>query len=258
MAATIAPSRFSRRRWLAHALWAAPSLVAGDAGWVEPDWIAVRTRRMSDAPKTRFVQFTDVHHKGNDARLRRLVELVNGLGPDFACFTGDLIEEARFAAPALDILAGLRCPLFGVPGNHDHWSRADFGAFRRTFAATGGAWMMDEVRVAPGGRVRMMGFDRSMARLRPEPGVFNLVLMHYPAWADDLPFRAELLLAGHTHGGQVRVPFYGALATPQESGRYEMGAYETPAGPLYVNPGIGTLLMDVRLNCRPELTVFEV
>ena len=250
--------RFSRRRWLAHALWAAPSALGFDGALIEPEWIAVRTRRLSETPRTRFVQFTDVHHKGNDARLRHLVRLVNDLKPDFACFTGDLIEHARFAAPALEILSGIRCPLFGVPGNHDHWSRADFGPFRRTFAATGGAWMMDEVRVAPGGRIRLMGLDRPMGRLRPEPGIFNLVLMHYPAWADRLPFKAELLLAGHTHGGQVRVPFYGALVTPRESGGYELGAFETPAGPLYVNPGIGTLFMEVRINCRPELTVFEV
>jgi len=233
-------------------------LAASDAGLVEPDWIAVRTRRMSDAPTTRFVQFTDVHHKGNDTRLRHLVDLVNGLKPDFACFTGDLVEEARFAAPALEILSGIRCPLFGIPGNHDHWSGADFGRFRKVFAATGGAWMTDEVRMAPGGRVRLMAFDRSMAKLRPQAGNFNLVLMHYPAWADNFPFRADLLLAGHTHGGQVRMPFYGALVTPHESGSYEIGAYETQAGPLYVNPGIGTLFMDVRLNCRPELTLFEV
>ncbi len=250
--------RFSRRRWLAHMLWAAPSALALEGGIVEPGWIAVRTRRLSATPRTRFVQFTDVHHKGNEARLRHLVALINDLKPDFACFTGDLIEESRFAQPALAILSAIQCPLFGVPGNHDHWSHADFGLFRRAFHATGGAWMMDDVRMAPGGRIRLMGLDRPMASLRPAPGIFNLVLMHYPAWADRLPYKADLLLAGHTHGGQVRVPFYGALVTPGESGGYELGAYETPAGPLYVNPGIGTLFMDVRVNCRPELTVFEV
>lgn len=250
--------RLTRRSALTHFLWAAPTAIAGDAALFEPGWLAVRTRRLSESPGTRFVHFTDVHHKGDNRRLHHLVDTVNRLKPDFACFTGDLVEEARFAGPALEILGGIRCPLFGIPGNHDHWAKVDFRECRRAFASTGGAWMVDESCSTAGGRVHLMGFDRSMARLRPKTGRFNIVLMHYPAWADELPFRADLLLAGHTHGGQVRIPFYGALVTPEESGRYEIGAYETQAGPMYVNPGIGTLFMDVRLNCRPELTVFEL
>jgi predicted MPP superfamily phosphohydrolase len=248
----------TRRHWLTHALWAAPTAVAADAAWLEPGWLAVRHRQLSPAPRTRFVHFTDVHHKGDDDRLRRVVDVINGLKPDFACFTGDLIEEAAFLAPALVHLARIQCPLFGIPGNHDHWSGANFAPAREVFAATGGGWLMDETRTTAGGRVRIIALDRSQAPLRPQPGVFNLVLMHYPAWADELPYRADLLLAGHSHGGQVRLPWIGALVKPEETGRYEMGAYDSPAGPVYVNPGIGTFYLDVRFNCRPEVTVFEV
>ena len=231
--------------------------VVGDAGWVEPDWLKVRKLSLGSAPKTRFVHFTDLHHKGDTARLRQVVAVINGLRPDFACFTGDLIEEESFLEPALGILAGIRCPLFGIPGNHDHWSHADFGPARRMFAATGGGWLVDEVRTVANGGIRIIALDRSMAPLRPVAGVFNLVMMHYPAWADELPFRADLLLAGHSHGGQVRIPFYGALVTPEETGRYDLGWFQTPAGPLYVNPGIGTFYFDIRFNCRPEVTLFE-
>ena len=77
-------------------------------------------------------------------------------------------------------------------------------------------------------------------------------------WADRLPFASDLVLAGHSHGGQVRLPWLGALVRPQHVGPYEMGWYSTPAGPLYVNPGIGCLGFDVRFNCRPEVAVFEV
>lgn len=254
--------RLSRRHWLRHLAWSVPvglvAAVGADAGWLEPEWLKVRTLRLNPRPRTRFVHFTDIHFKGDEARFHRLVSVVNGLKPDFACFTGDLIEEASFLAPALDLLSGIRCPIYGIPGNHDHWSGADFGLMRKVFAATGGGWLMDEVRVVPGERIRLMALDRSMAPLRPVAGVFNLVLMHYPAWADDLPYRADLLLAGHSHGGQVRLPFIGALVTPQETGRYDLGWFETPAGPLYVNPGIGTFYIDIRFNCRPEVTVFEV
>jgi predicted MPP superfamily phosphohydrolase len=66
------------------------------------------------------------------------------------------------------------------------------------------------------------------------------------------------MLAGHSHGGQVRLPFYGALVIPFGVDDYELGRFDTPAGPLYVGAGIGTFYLDVRFNCRPELTLIEI
>ena len=68
----------------------------------------------------------------------------------------------------------------------------------------------------------------------------------------------DLILAGHSHGGQVRVPFYGPLLLPFGVGRYDMGLFHTASGPLYVNPGLGWFPVPIRFNCRPEITVFEV
>ena len=69
----------------------------------------------------------------------------------------------------------------------------------------------------------------------------------------------DLVLAGHSHGGQVRVPFYGSLVLPSHVDEYDMGLFQTTAGPLYVNPGIGCVgKYDVRFNCRPEITVIEI
>ena len=67
------------------------------------------------------------------------------------------------------------------------------------------------------------------------------------------------MLAGHSHGGQVRIPFYGAPAVPFAVDEYDLGRFQTPAGPLYVNPGIGYLSgFAFRFNCRPEITVIEI
>jgi len=87
----------------------------------------------------------------------------------------------------------------------------------------------------------------------------RLLLTHYPNYVDSLAgLRFELILAGHSHGGQVRVPLLGPLALPSGVGRYHLGLYETPAGPLYVNPGLGTSYLPVRINCRPEITLVEI
>lgn len=248
----------SRRRWIRHLAWVTPGYAGVHARWIEPDWLAVRTYRLNPKPTIRIAHFTDIHHRGDEGRIRDVVGRVNRLNPDFAVFTGDLVEEAPMFAPALDILSTIRCPLYGIAGNHDHWAKVDFRLAKAAFAKTGGGWLKDEAKLAANGRVRLLALDRLPALAEPADGVMNLVLMHYPAWADRLPYRADLLLAGHSHGGQVRIPFYGALVKPHDVGRYEMGWYDTPAGRLYVNSGIGSLQVDFRFNCRPELAVFEV
>ncbi len=250
--------KLDRRRFLRQAFWGMPCVPLLDAT-VEVEWLRIRRIRLGDGPIAhRFVQFTDVHYKGHEDYFRHVIKCVNDLKPDFAVFTGDLIERARYAPKALEIVGGLQMPLYGVPGNHDHWSRAPFGAFRKAFAATGGAWMQDESRL-----IQLLAMDRFNYRPEPMAGAFNLLLVHYPGWADFLPqrgpsLRHDLILAGHTHGGQIRLPLYGALVTPFDTNGYELGWYNTPPGPLYVNPGIGTLGANIRFNCRPELTIFEV
>lgn len=66
------------------------------------------------------------------------------------------------------------------------------------------------------------------------------------------------MMAGHSHGGQVRLPFYGAPILPWGVGRYDLGYFETKAGPRYVNAGIGTYYFPFRFNCRPELTLITL
>ena len=92
------------------------------------------------------------------------------------------------------------------------------------------------------------------------PEAKNILLTHYPADVKNLGDRKfDLMLAGHSHGGQVRLPFYGPLILPSHVDEYDLGFYQTPAGPLNVNPGIGYIGdYDIRFNCRPEITVIEV
>jgi predicted MPP superfamily phosphohydrolase len=263
---SLTPSKLNRRRFLQRlGLIGAAGLLApaADAKWLEPHWLKIRRLRIgTDAPVARFAYFTDLHYKGDEAYVRSVVAAINALRPDFVCFGGDLIEDARYLPAALALLAELQAPLYGVPGNHDYWSRADFGLYRAGLARTGGAWLTNDHRDPPGGRVRIIG----LACNRPHEGALplkpdarNVVLMHYPAWVNQLAGqRCDLMLAGHSHGGQVRIPFYGPLVIPFNVGPYDLGRFETESGPLYVNPGIGWFYMNLRFNCRPEVTVFEV
>jgi hypothetical protein len=250
----------SRRTFLRTALYGLPTLALADAFGIEPGWLKVKTIRLTDGvPRHRFIHFTDLHFKGDTDYLQTVVDRINALSPDFVCFTGDIIEEEEHLEAALKALGVIKCPLYGIPGNHDHWSHADFAPIMEAFAATGGAWLQDRQVTIRDGSINLMGIDRLPPRVEALLGKTNLLLVHYPEWVDQLgPLRCDLILAGHTHGGQVRVPFYGPLIVPFSTGRYDRGMFQSPAGPLYVNPGIGCFLIDVRFNCRPELTVFEL
>jgi len=86
----------------------------------------------------------------------------------------------------------------------------------------------------------------------------TILLIHYPAYVNLLGQRYKLILAGHSHGGQVRIPFFGPLLMPQNVDKYDAGLFNTEAGKLYVNSGIGYTMIPVRFNCRPEITVLNL
>ncbi len=253
--------RFNRRRFFRLALWGTPVLAAADAALVEPHLLKVTRLKLSGGqPTARFVHFTDLHHKGDRAWLASVVEHINSLKPEFVCFTGDLVEDREHLAETLELLQQINVPLYGVPGNHDYWSGADFKVIAEAFAATGGAWLMDASLPVAGGAVQLTGLSCEKGIVLPaKPGVKNILLAHYPNWCEKLsPHRFDLILAGHSHGGQVRLPFYGALIVPFGVDRYELGCFETPGGTLYVGAGVGYFYLNLRFCCRPEIAFVEI
>jgi hypothetical protein len=252
----------TRRQFLLLAALASPAVVCADAKWIEPHWVKVRSIKLAEEkPSHRIVHITDIHHKGDRPYLESVVRKINALSPDAVCFTGDLIEQKQFVAEVLRGLEGIKSPLYGVPGNHDYWSDAVFGDIRKSFARTGGAWLMDSQVMTADGKIQIAGatcLRGAPAPLVPKAGAKNILLLHYPLLAERVRNKFDLMLAGHSHGGQVRIPFYGALVLPFWVGRYQVGMFRLPAGPLYVNPGIGWLCTPIRFNCRPEITVFEI
>jgi predicted MPP superfamily phosphohydrolase len=259
--------KMSRRHWVLAALGLSPALVYADARWLEPQWIKTRhVRLFKERPSCRLVHFTDLHHKGDVPFLKRVVEKINSLSPDFVCFTGDLIEDSEYLPETLEWLGKIKSPVYGIPGNHDYWAKADFKAIETCFKSTGGAWLLDQQITIPNGAVHITGASCSrwnkptgVRFIEPKSGGKNIMLLHYPVFVESLGTRQyDLILAGHSHGGQVRIPFWGSLIKPSGTGKYDLGLTPTPSGPLYVNPGLGWFYLPYRFNCRPELTVFEL
>lgn len=220
-------------------------LAVAYAYYVEPSWLRVTHVRLSSNPAIRLVHVTDIHHKGDAAYLNRVVKIINGLDVDIVCFTGDLIEEATYLPEALDILSGIKKPLYGIPGNHDLWeihSANLSGACSNAFEKTGGQWLPDQ-------------------SLLPAHAVNgkHIMLSHYPYGMDEEGgAKLDLVLSGHTHGGQVRPAWLRRLIVSFDLWEFNQGLFQTPKGPLYVNPGIGTFFVPMRFLCRPEITVIEL
>jgi len=252
--------KISRRTFIALGMGAVPGACTVNGLLVETRWIKVRAIDLASHPIVRLVHFTDVHYKGNRRYLTKVVHQINEISPDFVCFTGDLVEERRYLEEALDILRQVQRPIYGVPGNWDYWSRASFRAIARAFEQTGGAWLGDRGVTAAGGKVYIFGATglQDSAEVSTEASRC-LLLVHFPDFVQrPIEGRFDLILAGHSHGGQVRLPFLGPSILPPRVGNYDRGLYQTRLGPLYVNPGIGTYGSPIRFLCRPEITVISV
>ena len=110
-----------------------------------------------------------------------------------------------------------------------------------------------------GGRLVLHGASSAQAPLPQASPGFDVVLCHYPVV---LPAAAkqghELVLTGHSHGGQVRLPFYGALWLPFDCGPYQQGWFESGQTRMYVSRGVGTSVAPIRFLCSAELTLLRL
>jgi predicted MPP superfamily phosphohydrolase len=252
--------KINRRRFFWSMFLGVPAVTLVDSLWVEPNLLKTRRIRLNEKPTHRFVHFTDLHYKGDRKYLESVVAAINKLAPDFVCMTGDIVEEKEHLSEALRILKNVKAPLYGNPGNHDYWSHADFGEIAEAFATTGGAWLVDNFTMTRDGKVTINGAGiMTSSKIQPGPKTKNVMMLHYPEWVERLtPHKFDVVLAGHSHGGQFRIPFYGALIVPFYTGKYDLGLFKTASGPLYVSSGIGWFYLNVRFNCRPEIVLFEV
>ncbi|RPF72473.1 metallophosphoesterase [Aurantiacibacter spongiae] len=262
-----------RWRWIAAFLFVALAMLATKA-WhdtlAEP-----RVRRLTIAvpglprPVTAAV-LADIHVAGPDmppSRLERIVAQVNALGPDIVLIAGDLVSEKRvathgFTASEIVVpLAALDAPLgtVAVPCNHDHWF--DWPALERELHQAGIRTLQNEATQI--GPLALGGVDDAFTRRDDLPLVLQrmaplrggrLILTHSPDIFPQVPGTVPLVLAGHTHCGQIRLPLVGALATMSQYGaRFACGVTRESGRTIVTGAGLGTSLLPVRFGTRPEI-----
>lgn len=234
-----------------------PAIAGVHASVIGPTRLLVRHFQASTEGRCRFVHFSDLHYRGDADYAADIVRTINELKPEFVCFTGDLIERKEFVPEALDFIRQINAPVYGSPGNHDYWSHASFTDFYSAFRHTGGEWLVDRSLVLPQHNLELHGLGwTGIHAFKPPKADRRVLLAHYPAMADTLGTHFDLILSGHSHGGQIRLPFYGPLIIPTGVGRYDLGHFTSPFGAVYVTAGVGTLSrIPLRWNCPPEITV---
>ncbi len=228
----------------------------------------------------RLVQISDIHFdEFTHARhLRQAVEAVNAQAPDLVVATGDFVTEPNFfhnriaaaqkAWPAAEVLAGIKARYgrWAVLGNHD-MTAPDIVVEALTahkFPVLRNAAVPVEAGLARfwvGGLDDILhGKPDAAATLQKIPREECVIAaVHEPDYADVLSrYAIDFQISGHSHGGQIRLPAIGALYLPPLARRYVMGSYRVRDLQLYVNRGIGVILLPMRFLCPPEVTVFTL
>lgn len=248
-------------------------------------------------PETiRFVHLSDIH-LGPATKLEHLekcLQVCKKLAPEFICLTGDLIQYSHIgirhlvssklgpkyldwpkfrrgvralSADLYDLLSTIDCPIYVVPGNHDHYE--GLGTLKR-LSSRNVKWLIHK-SISPAPGVRLYGIDDTKMGQKPSqdflntfPGeeTFNILLGHNPDFVKVLPRdfinSFHLALSGHTHGGQIKLPYLPPPLTRTKQRKHISGlSYEGDTA-IYVSKGVGYGSIPIRLFCPPDITVFEV
>lgn len=274
---------------------AAVILLAGFLLWygvcVEPNRLAVYHytldasasvgHRQADAASLRLVQISDLQMGDHYSirQLQRVVRRMNNEKPDVIVFHGDLFEDFRAHGAALeqdvvDCLRQLQAPL----GKYAIWGNRDYGggaarAYKRTMRQAGFTLLCNDSTVIPlknGKSVLLCGLDDGLFgkpdgsnffQQEDDTCVYRILLLHEPDLAQLWTHASfQLILAGHSHGGQVRLPFCPGFQTAMAR-QYTRHFYTLNPETgllLYVNTGLGTSHFAVRIGVPPEIAVFEI
>lgn len=273
-----------RREFLRKVILAGAGLVAlgGYSSLWEPNHLVTKSLQIpiQTLPEAlsgmRIAQISDIHFGDflGQSHVEEVVRLTNELRPDLIVITGDFVTTrgsrrslfgAIVAEPCAKVLSGLHATFGSVAvlGNHDISSNPVF--VTNALDAHGIRVLRNaSLPIEPNGaRLWLAGVDDVLGRRARVDVTFRgiprdepvIALVHEPDFADVLcKQHVDLQLSGHSHGGQVRIPFLGAPFLPEMARKYPLGLYRVRGMQLYTNPGVGVIELPLRFDCPPEIT----
>ncbi len=250
-----------------------------DAFAVEPKWIKI-TNPVVQIPNlpsawdgVRIAQLTDIH-VGRLIDLdyvRKVVEKTDAAKPDVIVLTGDYVSRTDAIDDNLaESLGRLSAPhgKFAVLGNHDHWT--DPAAVRSVLTKAGITDLTNRNTILnrKDASLCLAGVDDlwegrqdlTGALAGVDESVPRILLCHNPDYAEQMPAspRVDLMLCGHSHGGQFKIPFGPRPRLPIQHAKYAAGLASGPHCRVYTSVGLGMIGIPIRFNCRPELTIITL
>lgn len=226
----------------------------------------------------RIAAIGDIHAGSpfiNVRKLKRIVELTNSQQPDLIVLLGDYMVPTNLYQTLIEpeitasVLKNLHAPLgvFAVLGNHDSWY--DPARVSHALQAEGITVLENDVRELKidNRSVWLIGLTDAQTNrhdirgtlAQVPPGASMIVLEHHPDTFLELPSSVKLMLAAHTHGGQVNLPIVGRLIVPSSYGqRFAAGIVREDGKTMFVTTGVGTSFLPVRFRVPPEIAVLTV
>lgn len=280
--------KLTRRKFLyGGAALAAGAAALGTDGFVESNdphlvKIEIPLARLPEAfDGFTIAQLSDFHYEEHFSAvpIRKAADVVNGLNPDLAVFTGDFVtvpmlergpalrKAAETAIPCSEVLSRIQARKLAILGNHDAAAypekiidalaghsipllRNASVPIERGAARLWLAGVDDALRGLP---------DLGLALEKIPRGEATILLAHEPDFADEASLQpVDLQLSGHSHGGQIWIPGIGAPWLPPMARKYPRGLRRIGNMTLYTNIGIGTIRAPIRINCRPEITLITL
>ena len=221
----------------------------------------------------RIAQVSDLHLPGNQLAARAALDLLRSERPEVVVLSGDMTESGQAVADVGEFAAAARGSLGTVAtlGNWEYRARVVGKTARAVYRAAGVDLLINQAKVLEigGTPLALVGLDDILsgrpdvagARAGLQADVVEVWVVHEPEFADQVSRessgKAAMLLAGHTHGGQIRIPFLPPVK-PVGAGRFLEGWYRDIPVPLYVSRGVGTTGIPARFRCPAELPVFTL
>lgn len=269
--------KVNRRRFLA-GLGAAGAALGADAFGFEAHRVVVSYHDvlLPGLPGAlnglRIAQVSDVHLPGNQLAARAALHHLQRERPEVVVLNGDMTESARALGQVRDFAGAARGSLatVAVLGNWEYRAGVKGARARQVYRETGVDLLINQSRTVEvgGSSLALVGLDDMLAgtpdltaaRRGLAPAGVEIWVIHEPSFADQMPEAAPgpaMLLAGHTHGGQIRIPFMPPVK-PSGAGRFLEGWYRDTPSPMYVSRGVGTTGIPARFRCSAELPIFTL
>jgi predicted MPP superfamily phosphohydrolase len=236
--------------------------------YIESNWLEVTHHQIILNKKSKkiikIIQISDLHTSGIKNLEKKVIYQIQKENPDFIFITGDISTPGGNRFGYEDVLKSVKSKYgtYFIPGNWEDWEPiSDLNNIlirNHIIDLTNKAAKLDK-------NLWLVGFADAPTS-NPNLQILNSIpknsaiisIFHSPIFFKKIAGLVDLAFSGHTHGGQIRLPFIGAITTPPGSDKYDQGWFIKGRTRMYVNRGIGTSIIPIRLMCRPELSVFEV